>query len=44
MDGFKEKVEELGGTVVLEPLTVMEYPEGDDADACVEYGKKIAAL
>lgn len=44
MEAFKEKVEELGGTVVLEPLTVMEHPEGDDAELCVEFGRQIANL
>lgn len=43
-DAFKEKVEGLGGTVVLDPLLVMESPEGEAADECVEFGRKLASL
>ena len=41
---FKEKVEELGGTVILEPLLVEEHPEGETAEECVEFGRQLAAL
>ncbi|MCR4945223.1 MAG: flavodoxin [Clostridium sp.] len=44
MENFKELMESYGCLVNLEPLIIMESPEGDAEDDCREYGKKIASL
>ena len=44
MDSFKERMIEKGAIVSLEPVIVNAYPEGDDAENCIELGRQIANL
>lgn len=39
---LEERIKSYGGVMVGESLTVMESPEGEDEDKCVEFGKLIA--
>lgn len=39
---LEERIKSYGGQIVGESLTVMESPEGEDEDKCVEFGKLIA--
>lgn len=41
MDSWKAQMESLGAEVVIEPLIVNEFTDGQDEAICHDYGKKI---
>ena len=41
MDSWKEQMEEMGATLVAEPLIVNEFTSGQDEAICIEYGKQM---
>ena len=41
MDSWKEQMEEMGATLVVEPLIVNEFTSGQDEAICLEYGKQM---
>ena len=44
MEGFQEKINEMGGEIILESLIVNYAPEDNEADRCIEFGKELGRL
>lgn len=42
MKEWETRMKSYGATLVSEGLTVQEYPEGEDEDKCINFGKLIA--
>lgn len=42
MTEWEKRMESYGATLISEGLTVQEYPEGEDEDKCINFGKLIA--
>ena len=42
MDTWKERMENYGAQLIVEPLIVNDMPIGEDETNCVEFGKQIA--
>ncbi len=42
LTNLEERIKSYGGEIVGQSLSVMESPEGEDEDKCVEFGKLIA--
>ncbi|KOR26808.1 flavodoxin [Clostridium sp. L74] len=41
MTEWEEKMESFGAILISEGLTVQEYPEGENEDKCINFGKLI---
>ncbi len=42
LNDLEERIKSYGGQLIGESLSVMESPEGEDEDKCIEFGKLIA--
>ena len=42
MTEWEKRMESYGATLVSEGLTVQEYPEGEDEERCIAFGRLIA--
>lgn len=41
---WEDKMREYGAVIAIDSLIVNNAPEGDTADECIEFGKKLAAI